>query len=443
MPSGARCEDMSFAQALDQLYATNESLIAATLAVDEKKYEKDAARGLYFPKIQASGSITRIDEPVIIDLNDIRSAMLALHPAVPAQLLPSFEMQVQGDTSRQATLSAQWTLFSGGQILAVNRAADALVTDAREKKRTTESMLTTELVRRYFGMQLARRMTAMRQETLDSLERHLTRVRRLEAEGMVAHVETLHAQVARAEAERELMGARRDEDLAHTALQNLLACSTDIGTVTPLFIVRTLDPLDHFRSLSLERNPLLKQITARREAAHQAYKKEVGTLFPQVALFGQKEMLTDDLTIFDPEWACGVGVNFTLFEGGTRANRIRAARATEERGSRLEDQARRDMTTLVEKRYQEFAKAVEQFDALGTAISSAEEYLRVRQRSFEENCATSLDVVDARLSLTKVMTGRILAAYQTDCALAELLEASGISEQFESYRKRAEGEVQF
>ena len=55
----------------------------------------------------------------------------------------------------------------------------------------------------------------------------------------------------------------------------------------------------------------------------------------------------------------------------------------------------------------------------------------MRTRAFEEGLATSLDVVDARLSLSRVELERLAAAYEFDVALADLLEASGQGARFE------------
>jgi len=109
----------------------------------------------------------------------------------------------------------------------------------------------------------------------------------------------------------------------------------------------------------------------------------------------------------------------------------------------LEQRANRDIETLVEKRYHELMKALEQHEALESALVSTREYLRVRTRSFEEGFATSVDVVDAQLALSRVKIESLVAVYDFDVALAELLEASGESEKFETYRARADLEVSF
>jgi len=86
-------------------------------------------------------------------------------------------------------------------------------------------------------------------------------------------------------------------------------------------------------------------------------------------------------------------------------------------------------------------KALEQFEALDASLALAEENLRVRRRGFEEGLATSLDVVDAQLTLSGVHVERLVAAFDFVVALAELLEASGQSDKFEEYRSRAHLEI--
>jgi hypothetical protein len=49
--------------------------------------------------------------------------------------------------------------------------------------------------------------------------------------------------------------------------------------------------------------------------------------------------------------------------------------------------------------------------------------------------------VDAQLTLSGVHVKRLVAAFDFDIALAELLEASGQSEKFEDYRSRAYLEI--
>ena len=424
-PQPGETAELTFDQALKQLRSANETLQAARMEEGQRESEKSAARGLYFPRIEASGRFTRIDDPITISIPQLGS------------------IPVQDDEFWRFNVNFKWPVYTGGRILAANRAADAYLEESKEKRRRTESGLISELARRYYGLRLAQQVASVRREVLAGMERHLLDARKLEEQGMIARSEKLHAEVTRAEADREYKRALRNTAIARTALNDILASQEEITPTSPLFLVRSIGPVEEFRDQGLSGNPALKQLAAQREVAHQGYKKELGSFSPEVYLFGVKELYRSDLTVLDPRWAVGVGVTFNLFEGFSGYNRTMAARRQEMRVSHLEQAGRLAVGTLVETRYQEVMKALEQYEANETGRQSAEEYLRIRKSAFAEGYATSLDVVDAQLALSKVKTERLVAVYEFDVALAELLEASGRSERFEEYRNRSDVEVQF
>ena len=155
--------------------------------------------------------------------------------------------------------------------------------------------------------------------------------------------------------------------------------------------------------------------------------------FPEVYLFGIRELYEEDLTALEPAWAVGVGANITLLKAGSGSNRIKAARKMEEQAKLAHHKLARDLSTLVSSRHQELMKYSEQFDSLQASLELAEENLRARKRSFEEALATSLDVVDAQLSLSGIQVERMKAAYSFDVALAQLLEACGRGTDYPQY----------
>ena len=164
--------------------------------------------------------------------------------------------------------------------------------------------------------------------------------------------------------------------------------------------------------------------------------------YPEVALFGFRELYKGGLTLLDPVWAAGVTARWTLFDGLSRERGIVAAKERVTRVDEVTKRARRDVETLVEKKYREARKAQEQVEAFEAALALARESLRVRTLGFEEGVATSLDVVDARISLARVELGKLAEARDFDVALAELLEAAGQSERFEALRASATGDVE-
>jgi outer membrane protein TolC len=434
-------EELSFNQAMNTMMSANERLLAAREEKVSREEERRAAYGLYLPEVSVTGRWTRIDDPIVLDLDPIRSAMLALHPLVPEEMMPHFKTTVQDETFFKSQLNAKWPVLTGGRILAVNRATEAATTRAEAELQAAAQDLTTELARYYFGLRLAEQVVTVRAEALAALAKHLYQARRMEEMGLLAAVERLHAEVAWSEADRELKAARHDRDIAGLALGNLLAAPGEIQPTTPLFISTSLAPLEEFLGVARGGHPTLEGLAAAKEMAHQKVRVEASYYSPEVYLFAMHELHDSDLTILEPRWAAGVGMNITLFSGLQRYHKIRAARHQEEKIRLLEEKAARDLQTLVKTQYERLIQARERFESLETSLAATRENLRARQRAFEEGLATSLDVVDARLSLSAVQVERVRAAYDYDLALAGLLQACGRSDLFPDYLARAEVKV--
>ena len=426
---------LSFPEALAAARGGNESLLAARAEVRQREEEKKAAKGLYFPTVSFAPLYTHLDDDILLDLNPIRDVILKLHPQVPASLVPPFEETLFKQDMLRLPLTARWPLFTGGRIGAANRAAQARVRDAGAQTRQAEEGVLRALVRAYFGLRLALEEKAVRAEVLAGLDRHVRDARRLEEEGLIAKVERLNAEVARAEAERQLKRAGHDVEIARAALANVLASDAAVGDpVTPLFVAFDLEPADRFREAALASHPALERLAAQRDLAGEAVAAQKGAFWPEVFAYGLYEMRKTDLSPIEPEWLAGVGARIELFDGGSRLKKLAAARAQQDRVKLLDQKLRRDLGTLVERQYREAEKAREQYAALEATRALADESLRARTRAFEEGVGTSLEVVDARLAQERVRLERLAAAYGFVNALAELLEASGQGDRFEGLR---------
>lgn len=435
---------LSLPDAWAQLRRANESLHAARAEVDRRGAERAATRSLAQPQIDLSLTQTWISDPITIDLDPVRAVILKLHPTVPAGAVPPFLLDVQNNSFLKGQATAVWPLYTGGRIQAAQRAGAAGEAEAGAALRQTENSLFHELVRRYYGLQLARTVQATRTTVLAGVEQHVLQATRLESEGFLNRAERLHADVARAEARREKQKADRHVEIAGIALAGLLATETAAPPLpaSPLFVATTpLAEVATFVAAGTAHQPALATLAAKRAQAGEGIKAEEGKRRPEVFLFGAKELNRGDLTLLEPDWAAGIGVRFSLWDRTDRPNRLRAARALERRVGFLEADTARQLRTLIEKGHREVASAQDQFTALDATLTLARENLRVRQAAFSEGHATSLEVVDAQLALARVETERARAAFDFVAALAALLEATGQPEQFFTFEARAEHRI--
>lgn len=413
-------EPLTFSEAVARVRARNEALAAGRDEVDQRAAERAAARGLRSPKVTLELRETFINKPIEIDASPLPLAY-----------------RVQEDQFMKGQLRAAWPVYTGGRIDAANAAAAAAENEAGSRLSLTGDQLLTELARRYFGLCLARRAAGVAALKVEAMERHARRARRLMEEGVVAKVEELNAEVALANARAELASAGADAAIALEGLNNLMAGTEEVVPATPLFILRDVEDCAHFQDAVDGGHPALAVAAAKRDQARQGTRAEKGAALPSVYLFGVRELFPRDLTLLDPEWAAGVGAEYTLFDGGQGRNRIAAARAREELAADMTRKLRRDLRSLAAVRHREMGKALGQYDAFEATLALTEENLRVRVRAFEEGVATSVEVVDAVLSRDRALLGRLKAAHDFDTALFGLLEAAGLTRRHGDYLARA------
>jgi outer membrane protein TolC len=435
----ASAQPLSFEEALARMQSGDETLAAAHALEDQRAFERSAAAGLQLPTVDGSARFNRLDAPLVIDLDQARDLLIALNPQVPPQAIPPLRVGVQGQVFWRANLRFTQPLYTGGKISAAKRAAVEQLRDASESRRDVEQSLITDLVRRYYGLQLAEQARDVRAEVLELMKRHSFNARRLFEEGQIARPEQLHAEVAEAEAERELRAAEYDVELARTALGLLVAGLPDTAQATsPLFLNQDIGPLERYRSDGEAANPNLLRLDAQKGLAEQGVRAARSEFLPTVAAFGLRELWEPDLTVLDPKWVVGFNVQWNFFDGGRKQNQLRAARQQQKRVELLKSKATRQVAARITQSYQAVQKARDLYLTLEKTQSLADENVRVRTRAFEEGFATSLDVVNAQLSLQAVGLQRLSSAYAYVVALAQLLEASGQSERFETLRTNAD-----
>lgn len=413
-------ERLTFPQALEKMKERNEALTATQDDVEMRGLEQAAARGLRYPRVELEARHLMLNDPIRISVDP-----------VPVSLT------VQDDQFNQGQLKASLPLYTGGRIEAAVRASEARVNEAQAEGRKTEEALTTELAERYFGCCLVESNLEVQAFKTRTMEEHAYQARRLMEEGIIARVEYLNAKVALANARQEHQSAARDLAIVREGLANSVVSEEEVYPASPLFVLNDLETREDFQAYVDTGHPVIDLLASKESLAKQAVRAEKGANRPMVYLFGMHELFPNDLTMLDPEWAMGLGMECTLFDGFQSKNKTAAARVQVRKVTHLRQKIERDLKSLVLKRYEEMEKAREQYDTFEATIELAAENMRVRTCAFEEGFASSIDVVDAALSHARALLGRYKAAYDFDLAFFQLLEASGQSTRCMDYLDRA------
>jgi len=466
---------LSFEDALSMTLDNNHGLKQSQNAIEEKEHIAKARKSLYMPTIGMSANYTRISHDLHLDLNPVKEAILPLYEtqasygvysdiptgveAMPyldqeqstamvrekmgegAQALEAsdWDQTIQKKEFGAVDVNFNWILYAGGKIRAVNKVSQLQLNEQKEIDRQKQQEIFTELVQRYYGLNLALNATAIRSEVLDAMEKHLSDAEKLEKEGFIAKAEVLHVKMSHAEASREYMKAQRMESFLHTALKNTLS-NDSLGTIDPvsaLFVADSIEDINYFKELANSNSPLLARLESKESQTEQNYKIKRADFLPAVAVMGMYDVANKDLSPMMPDWMVGAGLRWTLFDGTARYHNIKSAKLQTAQVKELSADTEDNIGTAIEKYYNELEINIEQLKELSVSEEFATEYVRVRERAFAEEMINSTELVDARLALAKVRIAKLQAMYQYDVALAQLLQYCGATDRFAQYMKRA------
>lgn len=419
---------LTFGEASRLLDAESELLKAQKEVLRQSEAELGVAYSRRWPELSIKGSEMRMGRSLDIDLDPVRGALMKIDPSFPTQDLPK-DIQLQSRRVGVAAAVAELPLYTGGRISAGIDAAKAAVASEHASLTGVRGQLELLLVERYFAQVLAKAAVEVKAATLKSFQDHQAHAESLYREGQIPRTELLRSEVAVHESLRELEASQRDLSLAEAALASLLGQEGGLQPLSPIpnhINVPNLEPMLFEANME---NPSLRAARERFAQAEQGVKAARGARLPSLALVGQKEIYKHNLDLYDPKWAVGVVLDWSVFDGGGHQKRIGSAQARADEVAHRVASGERDISLLVRTRYQQMAKAADQLKAFHSTRALALESLRSQKLAFQEGMATSLDVIDAQLAYQRVELGMLASRYEGLVAHAGLLEVTGRSQQ--------------
>ena len=413
--------DLTFEQAYELMLENNNKLKAYNELIKQMKFEKRSALGQFSPKVVLNATYIHFDDN------------LTLTSSGKVMAIPfSANTLIQDQNVFTAGGAVVWNIFTGGKLLSNHAAARAKLEASNEKYREVQDELTLELVKRYYGLRMARDVVEVRKQVTDGIGKHLKDAKLLEKEGIISKSERLHAEVAYADAMRDYKASLRDANVIEEGLKTLIkAQDANLKDVciqpnSLLFVYddSTIDIVAMKENVKAN-NPQLKQLRAKKKALNAKYHAKMANYSPTLSLFAYDVAAASHLSEAFPRAAIGGTANWLLFDGFSRYNDVKAANSERKMVDFEISDAEYNLESLVVKQYQELMKYKEQYDSSSKSIENAQEALRTSSLAFKESFGTSLQVTDAQMMLSKVKIERLNSIYNYDVTLADLLKTNG------------------
>ncbi|MDO5530891.1 TolC family protein [Sutterella sp.] len=432
-------EPLSFEAARARFHERADIFRADTAEVDRARHAADSAKALSGPKVDVT--VMHVEGRKDINLEVDTPAMLQglgsrFGLSVPSTMAFGTEYDLSGP---RAVLSATWPIYTGGAITAQQDALEGKVREAAAARTARLEEKDAELVARYWGVQLARSVEALRRSVLADEEEQVHRALRFEKKGLISRIERMSVEVSRDTARRELIAAETSARVAESELMSALREKSLPELSTPLFILTgDLGTLSEWQARARANSPVLTGIDAQRDQAEQGVKAAKSAYHPQVFAFGMKNLVKHYLTPVEPDWMAGIGVKFTLWDNRDRYSALAASKSLVTKAEAARAEADNALATAVEVAFLRSTQAREEYDLTSSTVALAQENLRLRESSFGEGLSTALDVREARTQLTGAQIAQRAAAYKFVVAWAMLHASAGVMPDFSNAFSRAD-----
>jgi len=323
-----------------------------------------------------------------------------------------------------------WTLFdSFASWRGVNRAKEMNIAASRQLERTEQEIL-FRVVQSYYGVLLAKKQLDVAEQSEKTAKSIMDRSQVRYDAGLAVESDLLSAKVRLAGREQDLIRARNNLELARAQL----------NTAMGVALGRPYEPADALGERSLTANsiteleqkaltnrPDLKRIEAQQSAQELSVAITKSSFGPRLNAFAGWEM--DNPTFLSGgggnNWMGGIELQIDLFQGGAKRAALSRERANAEKIAALKQAANDAVRLEVRQAYYDQDANRQQVEVARTAITQAQESLRIDQDRYESGLLTITDLLGAEEAARETQSNYWRAIYQFHISYANLELACG------------------
>ena len=406
----------------------NPEVLAASKRVDASAGQVTTARGPLFPQVSASGYYQYLEQD-IANGGETIATVNSKGQTVVTNANFNRPSDYEGD------VRVTQNLYSGGGVR--NRLAAAkLQLQAGNCEYRTQLDTTTLAVREAFYQALyAEANIGVRQQAVDLLAAQVKDQQDRLAAGTVGLINVNRVQVQLANERPGLIDAQGALSTAYAALAQTLGVSYAVGSFRAPFRVRgaleyrpVTMSLEECRQRAQAMRPEVQQRLLTIDALKHQVNAEKATTRPQVTAFAAYDLYSEtDIRTVDSYYSgytVGINASWTIFDGFATRGRVRNAQAqvgeAEARLAATRQQVENDVYTA----YTDLRSAERSLRPLADNTRFAADTLDLTSRNFDAGLnTTQLDVLQARVELTRSRAGELGARLAYNNALARLERA--------------------
>jgi outer membrane protein len=411
---------------------------AATIAMEKNPLRKAAladrkaasagvreAQSFLMPHVTFSEQATRGNDPVYVFGSKLRQQRFTTDDFALNKLnTPS---PFGNFTSR---FSGTWNLFDSlASWREVNRAKVMNTAASHQLERTDQEIL-FRVVQSYYGVLLATKQFVVAEQSEKTAKAIVDRSQVRYEAGLVVESDLLSAKVRLASREQDLIRARNSLELSRAQLNTAMGVAMDAPYQPADLLTErnlTASSLPDLEQKALTTRPDLMRIEAQQSAQELSLAIAKSSFGPRLNAFAGWEM--DNPTFLagggGNSWLGGIELQVDLFQGGAKRAALSRERANAEKIAALKQAASDAVRLEVRQAYYDQDASRQQVEVAQTAITQAQESLRIDQDRYDSGLLTITELLSAEEAARRSQADYWQAVYQFHTSFANLELASG------------------
>lgn len=376
---------MSLDECVASALSRNADALTTNLDVNAAEEARAGVKGEFFPKVRAEGSVQQWDRPFEL-------------PFGPQTF------RVRDAFTWSATASVSQPLTGLIDVYRRYKVESIGVDIAELRRQATRRDLAYRVADSYLRLLEAERLAEVARSSVAQLEAQRKQAQSLLANGIIGKSDALRAELALASARQREIQARGQIVVARGALAALIGTPADTAlepaaiasdppapeeTSSESAVAKALAQRVELRELSQR----IAQQDARASAQQARHYPTVSAIGSYLHVAGSSFQLKDSAFV-------GAVANWDVWDWGTTSSSVHVAETRREQAKLARASVAATIRVEVSKAFVEVESAKEALEVARAAKEQAEENFRIVSKRFEQNAATSFDVVDAEALLT-------------------------------------------
>jgi outer membrane protein len=327
--------------------------------------------------------------------------------------------------SYNVNASGDWLLFDFGKREAAVKQADANMRAAELLLKSAQNDVAYQARLSYYGLIKANSLESLAEDTVRQFQVHLDQVKTLFEVGRRIKYDVTKGEVDLDNAQLSLISAQNTVKTARAALNQALGLAEDPGYVVQEPEIKELTfNFDDLWKTAQANAPVLLASRWREKGASAAVDQSIAGLFPSISLDGSYNWQGKDFPL-TWNWAIGPSVAWTLFNGFRNVSGIEQSTANLKSFHAQRSQQEQQLYLDLKNAMAQLSDAKEKLSIIDLVVTNAEQNLDLISERYRVGLASSVEVTDAQVALTRAKSDRVQARFNYLSAVALIQHTIG------------------